>query len=161
MAEWNDGRGARIRGGRGGEFGGWGREGVGGWGLIRLGMYEISVDAAFSAAHAISIAGQREPNHGHNWHVTVTIAGPTLDADGLLCDFHTVHEQLMEIVSPMDNADLNQHAAFARQNASAELVARYIADELNERLGSALAQHAKLVAVRVTEALGCAATYRP
>jgi 6-pyruvoyltetrahydropterin/6-carboxytetrahydropterin synthase len=125
-------------------------------------MYEITVEASFSAAHALMISGTREPNHGHNWHVTVTIAGPTLDPDGLLCDFHTVRDQLLEVIEPMNNADLNLHPAFKRQNASAELVAKHIADELHDRIDGSLAPYgAKLVAVRVTEATGCATTYRP
>ncbi|QYU66529.1 6-carboxytetrahydropterin synthase [Leptolyngbya sp. 15MV] len=56
-------------------------------------MYEIDVQAEFSAAHAIRIAGIVEPLHGHNWHVTATVVGPELDADGLLCDFHTIEQR--------------------------------------------------------------------
>lgn len=125
-------------------------------------MYEITVEATFSAAHALVISGVREPNHGHNWHVTVTIAGPTLDPDGLLCDFHTVHDQLLEVIAPFDNNDLNAHPAFNNLNPSAEHVARYIAHHMHDRVGPALAPYgAKVAAVRVTESQGCATTYRP
>ena len=47
-------------------------------------MHAITVEADFSAAHALSIAGIREPIHGHDWHVTARLEGPTLDDDGLL-----------------------------------------------------------------------------
>jgi 6-pyruvoyltetrahydropterin/6-carboxytetrahydropterin synthase len=63
-------------------------------------MYEITVDRTFCAAHALMISGQREPLHGHNWHVTVTIAGEVLDDDGLLCDFHTVGRVLKDVCRP-------------------------------------------------------------
>lgn len=124
-------------------------------------MYEITVQADFAAAHAIVIAGQREPIHGHNWHVTVTLAGHTLDSDGLLCDFHTVEHTLREIVGVFHNRNLNDTPPFDRVNPSAELVARHIADSLAERLGDDLQEMARIASVSVTEAPGCLATYRP
>ena len=70
-------------------------------------MYAIEVTTEFAAAHTISIAGRPEPIHGHNWHVTLIIAGETLDSDGLLCDFHTVHAVLEDIVAPFHNNNLS------------------------------------------------------
>jgi len=124
-------------------------------------MYEITVDRTFCAAHALLISGQREPVHGHNWHVTVTIAGDVLDDDGLLCDFHTVSRVLKEVCRPFENRNLNEVTPFDKTNPSAEHVARHIGCQLGERLDAALAPHARVSAVRVTEAEGCAATFRP
>lgn len=130
-------------------------------------MFEITVQSEFAAAHAITIAGVREPIHGHNWRVEVTLAGPTLDADGLLCDFHTVQGALREIIAPFHNRNLNDVTPFADAggrrglNPSAENVARHIADEMHERVGMALAPAAWIARVSVTEAPGCLATYRP
>jgi 6-pyruvoyltetrahydropterin/6-carboxytetrahydropterin synthase len=123
-------------------------------------MYEIAVHCEFCAAHALMISGQREPVHGHNWKVTAVIAGSTLDADGLLCDFHTAEDVLKEIVSPFDNNNLNACEPFSKgTNPSAELVAKHIADELAERLDEALRPHARVASVSVTEAPGCVAKY--
>ena len=122
-------------------------------------MFQISVQTQFCAAHALSIAGAREPIHGHNWDVTAVIAGDRLDSDGLLCDFHTVHAVLDEIVQPFHNNNLNTTKPFDEVNPSAELVAKHIAVELQRLLGESLAPHAKVASVRVTEAAGCAATY--
>jgi len=124
-------------------------------------MFQLTVQAEFAAAHALTIAGRREPVHGHNWHVTAELEGPTLDADGLLCDFHTVESTLRDLIEPFRNADLNAIPPFDTVNPSAERVAEYIASELRARLDGALAPHARVSAVRVTEAPGCAATYRP
>ncbi len=107
------------------------------------------------------IAGEREPLHGHNWHVTATIAGEKLDPDGLLCDFHTVHGALQEIIAPFENRNLNEVEPFDLVNPSAENVARHIAAELGARLDEGLAPHAAVAAVSVTEATGCRAVYRP
>lgn len=125
-------------------------------------MFEIDVQTEFAAAHAILIAGEREPVHGHNWRVTATVAGPRLDADGLLCDFHVVEFGLREAAGRLHNRSLNDLAPFSdRVNPTAENVARYFADELSRALQGRLPEGVRVASVRVTEAPGCAATYRP
>jgi len=124
-------------------------------------MFSLTINTVFSAAHALSINGVRETVHGHDWNVTATVVGEKLDADGLLCDFHTVKDVLEDITGGLNSRDLNDHAAFADRNASAELVAKHIFDELHTRLDEALAPHARVASVRVTESPGCAATYSP
>ena len=123
-------------------------------------MFEIAVSTEFCAAHALTIGGQRETLHGHNWKVVATIAGRTLDSDGLLCDFHTVEETLAAIIEPFDNNDLNKISPFDAVNPSAENVARHIAEQLSARLDEVLAPHAAVAWVSVSEAPGCVATFR-
>jgi 6-pyruvoyltetrahydropterin/6-carboxytetrahydropterin synthase len=124
-------------------------------------MYEITVDREFCAAHALEIQGTREPVHGHNFHITVTVAGDELDSDGLLCDFHTVNAVLKDVCRPFVNANLNETPPFDTTNPTAELIAKHIGDAMTHQLGDPLAPAAKITAVRVTETTGCAATYRP
>lgn len=125
-------------------------------------MYEIAVHAEFAAAHAITIAGAVEPLHGHNWRVTARFTAHALDHDGLVCDFHTIHHTLTEILTPFHNNNLNEQPPFDEGvNPTAELVARHIARELHRALDEALAPHARLTSVSVTEAPGCVATYTP
>ena len=118
-------------------------------------MFELSVQREFCAAHAITIAGKREPTHGHNWHVTATVRGEGLDDDGLLCDFHEVQRALDDVLAPLCDVDLNATPPFDRLNPTAEHVARHIADLLSRTL----AGRARIARVTVTEAPGCAATY--
>lgn len=120
-------------------------------------MYELSVQREFCAAHALSIAQQREPTHGHNWTVTAIVSGDELDDDGLLFDFHVIEKHLDNILAPFHNSNLNEQSPFDRINPSAEHVARFIAEQLQTRLSEAV----RVAAVRVTEAPGCEATYRP
>jgi len=123
-------------------------------------MYEIAVHAEFAAAHALRIAGQTEPVHGHNWRVTARIQAERLDQDGLVCDFHTVHDVLMQTIHPFHNNHLNEVPPFSNGvNPTAELVARHIARELHLGLDAALAPNARVASVSVTEAPGCVATY--
>lgn len=124
-------------------------------------MFELTVQSTFSAAHAILIAGTREPLHGHDWRVTVTVGAEELDSDGLICDFHTVRDMLGEIIAPFHNNNLNAVAPFDTRNPTAELVAKHIADELIISLGAALAPLARIASVRVTESPGCTAVYMP
>ncbi len=120
-------------------------------------MYELSIEREFCAAHAIEMQGEREPVHGHNWRVTVVVAGDTLDADGLLCDFHEIERSLDGILAPWRNANLNDSEPFDQINPTAELIAR----EIGERIRRTLPDGVGLLSASVTEAPGCRATYRP
>ncbi|HVU64514.1 MAG TPA: 6-carboxytetrahydropterin synthase [Phycisphaerales bacterium] len=129
-------------------------------------MFQISVEKEFCAAHALAIAGAagpggREPLHGHNFHLTVTLQGERLDADGLLLDFHALERLINDIVHPLHNQNLNDKLPF---NPSAELIAKHLADRITAGLPSITPKGApvpRLAAVRLTEAPGCAVTYTP
>lgn len=126
-------------------------------------MHEISIEAEFCAAHALVIAGRREGVHGHNFRVTVTAGAERLDGDGLVCDFHALEALLGRVLEPMRDADLNVLPLFDRVNPSAERIAERIGDRVADGLGliDGSERGLRLVSVRVTEAPGCAATYRP
>ncbi len=124
-------------------------------------MFELQVETLFVAAHAIVIRGQREPVHGHHWLVTATVAGPRLDGDGLLCDFHLVERRLREIVAPFQNRSLNDVPPFDRTNPTAELVAVHLGERLIALLEDDLPEDVRVTSVRVTEAPGCAAIWKP
>lgn len=123
-------------------------------------MFTITVQTEFCAAHTISIAGNPEPVHGHNWHVTAAVEAQTLDNDGFVCDFHTVEDTLHDITAPFVNNNLNTTPPFDTLNPTAELIAKHIADELASRLDEPLAPNARVAWVSITEAPGCVATYR-
>jgi len=126
-------------------------------------MYEIAIQAGFSAAHAVTIAGRPEAPHDHDWTVTVRLGGERLDDDGLLCDFHAAGHVLGEIVGSLHKRDLNRTPPFDRTNPSAERVARFIAERFDHQfieIGLAPAG-VHVMSVSVTEAPGCVATFRP
>ena len=129
-------------------------------------MFELTVESVFSAAHAIVVQGVMEQVHGHDWHVTACLQGEKLDKDGLLVDFHAVERALNQIVAPFRNANLNETAPFDRVNPSAENVAVHIGSRLATDLepifrgAEGQATKVRVAWVRVTEAPGCAITYR-
>lgn len=119
--------------------------------------YDLTISTSFSAAHSILIAGEPEPVHGHDWSVVVEVTSETLDRDGLACDFHELEAILARIVAPFHNANLNDVAPFNDVSPTAEHVARHIA----ESMSAALPGSVMLSFVRIGEAPGCEATYRP
>lgn len=122
-------------------------------------MHTLTVTAEFAAAHAIVMRGEREALHGHNWRVRAEVAGPRLDEDGLLCDFHLVEEALRGILAPLHNHNLNETPPFDRLNPTAERVSEHIARRLGEALAGRLPAGARVTRVSVTEAPGCEATH--
>lgn len=118
-------------------------------------MFEVSVQSTFCAAHAVTINGIRETRHGHNWEVTFTVAGPVLDADGILCDFLEIQRLLEVLLDRFKNQDLNVTPPFDQINPTAEHVAKYIAETMIGQLPAGV----MLVRAAVLEAPGCHATY--
>ncbi len=55
----------------------------------------------FSAAHFIAYKGFREPLHGHNYQVSVTITG-TVGADGYVLDFGVVKTITKAVCAELD-----------------------------------------------------------
>jgi len=130
-------------------------------------MFEITISRVFSAAHAIRLYdGTLEPLHGHNWSVDVTVAAEELDDIEVVMDFHVLEKAVDELLARADNRDLNDIAPFAggddgdgepAVNPTAERVAWWVGTQV----AAALPARARLVSVRVGEAPGCTATYRP
>ncbi len=116
-------------------------------------MFELAVERDFRAAHAITMGGEREATHDHDWHVCVVVKGPRLDDDGLVCDFHLIARGLDAVIAALRDRDLNETPPFDRVNPTAENVAQHIAGALG------LPADITLSRVSVTEAPGCTATY--
>jgi len=118
-------------------------------------MYTLRVERVFSAAHAIIIAGEREPLHGHDWRVRVEVRGPRLDGDGLLCDFHELERLLDAVIAPWRDRSLNDVHPFDRINPTAERIAEAISAGIVPDLPSTI----DAITVRITEAPGCEAAF--
>ena len=61
----------------------------------------------FSAAHMATFGGQMEPLHGHNYAVTIEVAG-TLTDDAWVCDFATLKSLGKAICDDLDHKFLLQ-----------------------------------------------------
>lgn len=119
--------------------------------------FEISTTRRFSAAHQLRLYdGSLEPVHGHNWAVRVTVSADRLDGIGVVMDFHELERLVDRVVVPWHNGHLNEAAAFADRNPSAENVAVAVAEGL-----SSLPEGVRLRAVEVWETDDNRAVYRP
>lgn len=123
-----------------------------------MGVYEANVEDVFSARHTVRLSnGRMEAPHAHAWRVTATFQGDRLDPAGCLVDFVRVQQSLKRICGQLDGAFLNELAPFADDHASAECVARHIAD----LLATDVKGDFRLYRVSVTESPGCSAAYYP
>ncbi|HKQ88802.1 MAG TPA: 6-carboxytetrahydropterin synthase QueD [Candidatus Acidoferrales bacterium] len=124
-------------------------------------MFEVSVEAAFAAAHRLrGYQGKCEELHGHNYRVRLIVAGDQLDQIGLLQDFTVLKRVLRGIVDKLDHKYLNELPPFDKMNPSAENLARFIHDEMVKQLAGQLGE-ASLASVTVWETDTAAATYKP
>ena len=124
-------------------------------------MFEVSVDAAFAAAHRLrGYQGKCEELHGHNYRVRLIVAGDQLDQIGLLQDFTVLKRVLRGIVDKLDHKYLNELPPFDKMNPSAENLAWFIHDEMAKQLAGQMGE-ASLASVTVWETDTASATYRP
>ena len=122
-------------------------------------MFEISVEYAFSAGHALrGYKGKCENVHGHNYKVGVTVAGDQLNSIGLLMDFVDLRAAIKALVERLDHRFLNDLPPFDRLNPSAENLAKYFCDELQPQLRP---HGLRVEALTVWETDTTSATYRP
>jgi 6-pyruvoyltetrahydropterin/6-carboxytetrahydropterin synthase len=118
-------------------------------------MFNVQVLTSFNAIHAVTIDGVDEIPHNHEWKVSVTLEGETLDDDGVLIDFLEVERMLADIIEPLEGTDLNTNSILGVKNPSAERVAMYIGDAMHEHISSPV----RIQSVTVTEAPNCRTTY--
>jgi len=137
----------------------------------------------FSAAHMATFGGEMEPLHGHNYAVTIEVAG-TLTDDAWVCDFSTLkslgkaicddldHKFLLQASSTLleiDEGTSNYKVRFGDRgfvfpksdvlalpidNTTAERIAEYFIGRLRPGLASRGATNISSISVGVEEAPG-------
>ena len=121
-------------------------------------MYEISVGAAFEAAHFIAgYDGKCARLHGHNWTVEAVVVGSELDGLGMLVDFKILKAELNRVLAEFDHRFLNELEAFSQENPTAENLARKIFERL--KTSDIFNDATKLHAVKVCESPNSCVTY--
>jgi 6-pyruvoyltetrahydropterin/6-carboxytetrahydropterin synthase len=119
-------------------------------------LFTLMVETTFTARHQLTIAqGQKEPLHSHDWIVRVGVSADRLDEMGLVVDFDDLKAKIEGVISPFNGARLEELSCFQGVNTSAENVAKYIYDKIEQLLPS----HVKPRYVEVAEAPGCRAKY--
>ncbi len=123
-------------------------------------MYELKVTTRFAAAHRLTMVGEKCENlHGHNWKVEVFVKGGELDEGGVLVDFGIVKRHVRDLMETLDHKYLNDLDAFGNGTPpSSENIARYIAEQLRERIDTPAVTVSRVTAWESDDA---AATYFP
>ena len=120
-------------------------------------MYELKVISKFAAAHQLKMVTQKCENlHGHNWKVEVFVSGKDVNKYGVLIDFGEIKKHLSAILDTLDHKFLNEIDFFKTSNPSSEVIAKYIADDLQSRISDPLLAVSR---VSVWESDDACATY--
>jgi 6-pyruvoyltetrahydropterin/6-carboxytetrahydropterin synthase len=122
-------------------------------------MYELKIVAHFSAAHQLTMVGEKCENmHGHNWKIEVYVTGKKLDEAGVLVDFGIIKKQVAEIMSLLDHKYLNDLDFFKIDQPSSENIAGVVARELQKRIDNSAVSVSRVAA---WESENACATYIP
>lgn len=119
-------------------------------------MYSVIVTTHFWASHQITLPdGSLEPVHSHNWSASAEIVSDRLDSIGMVIDFLVVKKQLDKIVANISGDRMLEKGLFLKNNTTAEVVTKYIYDELEKKIPTGRT----LLSVSVSEAPGCIAKF--
>jgi 6-pyruvoyltetrahydropterin/6-carboxytetrahydropterin synthase len=120
--------------------------------------YEIHVSSTFAASHCLKDhPGPCARVHGHNWKVEVAVSCTSLDEQDMGIDFLVLKNGLDEVLSVLDHTHLNDLEDLDGVNPTAESLARYIHQRLNEKLAS---DRVRVSAVKLWETPDFGVLYR-
>jgi 6-pyruvoyltetrahydropterin/6-carboxytetrahydropterin synthase len=121
------------------------------------GVFEICVEAQFSAAHSLSgYQGNCAQLHGHNWIVEVSVKCLELNNIGIGIDFRDIKQAIKNVINDLDHSCLNEHPEFKDTNPSSENIARFLYRQLGEKINSV---NVKVSKVKVSETRSAGAYY--
>ncbi|BBB93062.1 MAG TPA: 6-carboxytetrahydropterin synthase QueD [Methylomusa anaerophila] len=125
-------------------------------------MYELTIIAEFEAAHRLpEYPGKCCRLHGHNWKVEVTIAGTKLNKQGMVIDFREFKSAVGKVIDQLDHYYLNELEAFQEVYPTAENIAKYIYDKLNDHPSFTDASDLNVRCITVWESPRSAVKYCP
>jgi 6-pyruvoyltetrahydropterin/6-carboxytetrahydropterin synthase len=122
-------------------------------------MFELKILNHFSAAHQLTMVAKKCENlHGHNWRVEVCVKGERLNDAGVLVDFGIIKQHVKTIMKRLDHQFLNELPYFKDDPPSSEILAIYIAKNLQEMIA---VPGVKVSRVTAWESDDACATYFP
>jgi 6-pyruvoyltetrahydropterin/6-carboxytetrahydropterin synthase len=97
------------------------------WVVGGEGLFEISVEETFDAAHCLrGYSGNCSNLHGHTYRVAVIFRVAEVDDNGISLDFRKAKAALRALLANFDHKYLNDLPEFAETNPTAENLARTV-----------------------------------
>ena len=99
-------------------------------------MFSVTVRDHMLVAHSLSgeVFGPARRLHGATYIVDATFRRAELDADDIVVDIGRAAEELHAVMAELGYRNLDEETAFADINTTTEVLARFIADRLAERV---------------------------
>jgi 6-pyruvoyl-tetrahydropterin synthase len=99
-------------------------------------VFSVTVRDHVMIAHSFrgEIFGPAQRLHGATYVVDATFRRPELDADDLVVDIGAATAELHAVLGELNYRNLDEEPAFAGRNTTTELLARFVADRLAERV---------------------------
>ena len=99
-------------------------------------MFSVTVRDHMMIAHSFrgEVFGPAQRLHGATYVVDATFSREDLDDDGLVVDIGLARQELAAVVGDLNYRNLDDDAVFAGQNTSTEVLARFVADRLADRV---------------------------
>jgi 6-pyruvoyl-tetrahydropterin synthase len=100
-------------------------------------MFSVTVRDHVMIAHSFDgeVFGPAQRLHGATYVVDATFRGPDLGPDGILLDIGKASAELKDVLAALNYRNLDDEDVFKGTNTSTEAVARWVADQLADRLG--------------------------
>lgn len=121
-------------------------------------MFRLNVREHFMIAHSFKgeVFGPAQRLHGATYVVDLELRRRDLDADGVVCDIGRLGDVLKEVLGRLNYRNLDEEEVFAGANTTTEVLARWIAQRVVERvragdLGSGLAEALDSLKVTLNE----------
>jgi 6-pyruvoyltetrahydropterin/6-carboxytetrahydropterin synthase len=119
-------------------------------------VFTVGIETQFKAWHSIPLPdGTKEPEHEHFWAVEVEVRGEAPVEGGVVINFAQLKSRLTDVTSTLKDTVLNETDHFRDKCPSAENVAMYIFN----RIEPILPKNVQLKSIKVSEQVGCWATY--
>jgi 6-pyruvoyl-tetrahydropterin synthase len=99
-------------------------------------MYSITVRDHMMIAHSFrgDVFGPAQRLHGATFVVDAAFRRRELDADGIVVDIGAATQELKDVLAGLNYRNLDDEPAFEGINTSTEMLARFVADRLAERV---------------------------
>ncbi len=127
-----------------------------------MGVYLLSAEATFSAAHTLPGVEVCDRLHGHDWRMrlTVRVDESHMGDDAMGFDFRVIEDIATQAVADFDHRYLNDLEPFENHSPTAERLAQVICTAASRQL-AADAPHASVEQVELWELPQYKVVYRP